>query len=186
MRKLNISIVSLIITLPFGALAVDTPIKGVWQTQKHDGRDVRIDIADCASDANLLCGKIVWLQQPTYPSDDEEAGKPKRDRHNEDPQMQSRPLLGLSLLRDFREESPTKFVDGRIYNPEDGKDYTCELTLDDNNSLTVYGYVDILGIMPVGKTQVWKRVSSATAKTGKGEASDKAEATGKGKEDEEE
>lgn len=184
MKTLKISLVSILISIPLSATAVDSPIKGVWQTQKHDGRDVRIDIADCASDANLLCGKIVWLQQPTYPSDDEEAGKPKRDRHNEDSQLQNRPLLGLSLLRDFREESPTKFVDGRIYNPEDGKDYTCELTLDDNNSLTVYGYVDVLGIMPVGKTQVWKRVSSAAATKGKSEAAETG--TRKGKEDEEE
>ena len=44
---------------------------------------------------------------------------------------------------------------GRIYNPEDGKTYKCKLTLKDDNTLTVRGYV---GLTIFGKTQYWTRV----------------------------
>lgn len=177
MKNRNRIIFSFILALPIHALAVNTPIKGTWQTQKQDGRDVRIEIADCVSDHSLLCGKIVWLQQPVYGADDPEAGRPKHDRNNEDEELKPRRLLGLELLSSFHEESEAKFVDGRIYNPEDGQTYTCELTLEGDNDLKVYGYVDVLGIVPVGKTQIWKRVSQSTEKT--------TEKT-KGKEDEDE
>lgn len=175
MKHLNTILFSFILTLPITVLAVNTPIKGVWQTQKQDGRDVRIEITDCASDSSLLCGKIIWLQQPVYPAGDPEAGKQKHDRNNEDEQLQNRHLLGLQLLRDFQQESDTKFVDGRIYNPEDGQTYTCELTLEDNSNLKVYGYVDVLGIIPVGKTQIWKRVSQPTTKAKTKEKNDEDE-----------
>jgi uncharacterized protein (DUF2147 family) len=188
MKAVKVSVISLLMALPINAVAVNSPIKGVWQSQKQDGRDARIEITDCASDPSQLCGKIVWLQQPNYPEDDEEAGKVKHDRKNDDPKLQSRPILGLSLLRNFREESPTKFVDGRIYNPDDGQDYTCELTLQDNDHLKVYGYVDVLGIMPVGETQVWKRVSESakTNENSKETTKSKPEAKGKSNEDTEE
>ena len=44
---------------------------------------------------------------------------------------------------------------GRIYNPEDGKTYKCKLTLQDDGTLKVRGYV---GMSIFGKTQIWRRL----------------------------
>ena len=43
----------------------------------------------------------------------------------------------------------------KIYNPEDGKEYNCKMTLKDPNTLEVRGYV---GISLFGKTQTWTRI----------------------------
>lgn len=157
MKKLYIATIS---TLFFNNLwAIDTPIKGTWQTQKEE-KNARIDIQDCDDDNMKLCGKIVWLQSPTYPSDHPKAGQPKLDINNKDESLRGRPIMGMHMLKNFARESDTKFVDGEIYNPEDGDTYKCTLTLAENGQLEVHGYVEILMFTP-GKTQYWKRYESA-------------------------
>lgn len=96
-------------------------------------------------------GKIVWLKEPNDPA----TGKPKTDTKNSDQKMHSRPLIGLQNLRDFTYAGDQVWESGRIYNPEDGKDYSCKMTLKDSNTLDVRGFV---GISLIGKTQTWKRV----------------------------
>lgn len=138
--------------------AVDTPIKGVWQTQKEE-KNARIDIQDCASDGNKLCGKIIWLESPTYPEEDPRAGQPKLDLNNKEPSLRDRPLMGLELLSDFTKETDVSFKDGKIYNPEDGDVYKCTLELNQEGFLEVRGFVEVLFFSP-GKTQLWKRVTN--------------------------
>jgi uncharacterized protein (DUF2147 family) len=96
-------------------------------------------------------GKIIWLKEPIDPA----TGKPKVDVKNEDKRLQSRPLMGMMNLRDFEYAGGKVWEDGRIYNPEDGKDYACKMTLKNDNTLDVRGYV---GISLIGKTQTWTRV----------------------------
>lgn len=128
-----------------------TRIEGVWQTQKED-KNARIHISRCDHDASKFCGKIVWLQSPTY-----EDGSPKVDRNNKDKSLQSRPLMGLNLLEGFEKISDTFWDHGTIYNPEDGDTYQCEITYinrEGKERLEVHGYV---GISLFGKTQTWVR-----------------------------
>lgn len=163
MKKIYITAIS---TLFLNNLfAIDTPIKGVWQTQK-DEKNARIDIQDCADDSMKLCGKIVWLQSPVYPADHPKAGQPKLDINNKDESLRDRPILGMHMLKNFAKESDTKFIDGEIYNPEDGDTYKCTLTLADNGQLEVHGYVEILMFTP-GKTQYWKRYEEPASETKK-------------------
>jgi uncharacterized protein (DUF2147 family) len=96
-------------------------------------------------------GKIVWLKVPNN-----EEGKPKVDKHNPNTEERTKPLLGLNLLKGFVYDEDDVWNDGYIYNPEDGKTYTCKMTLEeDGKTLNVRGYV---GISLFGKTTVWKRV----------------------------
>jgi uncharacterized protein (DUF2147 family) len=44
---------------------------------------------------------------------------------------------------------------GTIYNPDDGKTYSCKLTMMDPKTMKVRGY---FGISILGKTQIWNRV----------------------------
>ncbi len=126
-----------------GAVAA-TPV-GVWETE---GGKSRVEIRRCE---NKLCGTVVWLKEPT-----EKDGLEKRDRENPDPALKARPILGLSILRDFIPSAQAGvWESGKIYNPEDGETYKCTLTLVDENTLKVRGYI---GIPLFGKTQIWKRV----------------------------
>jgi uncharacterized protein (DUF2147 family) len=94
-------------------------------------------------------GKIVWLMDAK-----DEAGKPKVDKKNEDPNLRDRPLIGLIMLQNFVYQDG-KWENGRIYNPSDGKEYKAYLKLQNPNTLQVRGYV---GISLLGKTDTWTRV----------------------------
>ncbi len=102
-------------------------------------------------------GKIVWLKEPIYPADDRKGmtGKPKVDRENPDPARRTQPLVDLMLLRDFVFASNNLWERGRIYDPENGKDYRCKMTLTSPDVLRVRGFI---GISLIGRTEIWTRV----------------------------
>ena len=63
--------------------------------------------------------------------------------------------MGLVILRDFVYDEEYVWEDGEIYNPKDGKTYSCKMELSkDKNTLEVRGYV---GISLFGKTNTWTR-----------------------------
>ena len=119
---------------------------GVWATENGKAH---ILIHDCGG---KLCGTIVWLRQPLGKD-----GKDARDSHNPDPSLRMRKILGMPLLSDFVPDgdAPNAWKDGTIYNPNNGKNYSCNLTLEDSKTLRVRGYV---GLSMFGATQVWTRV----------------------------
>ena len=102
-------------------------------------------------------GKIVWLKEPVYPADDKKgmAGKQKVDRENPDASKRSQPILGLGILRDFTFVKDGLWENGMIYDPENGKDYKCKMTLESPDILNVRGYI---GISLIGRTDTWTRV----------------------------
>lgn len=124
---------------------------GQWTTP--EGKST-IDIYRCGNDR--LCGKIVALKDPLYPADEPDgyAGKIKVDRENPDESKRSTPLLGLQIMQGFVYEGDDVWVDGEIYDPENGKSYSCNMTLVDNNTLEVRGYI---GFSWIGRTSVWTR-----------------------------
>ena len=99
-----------------------------------------------------MCGNIIWLKEPLN-----DQGGPKTDINNPEPTMQSRPIIGLPLLVDFTAgEEADVWESGTIYNPEDGGNYNCTLTLLDSETLKVRGYI---GLPLFGTTQIWTRVN---------------------------
>jgi len=102
-------------------------------------------------------GKIVWLKEPVYPKDDPKnmAGQEKVDRENPDPAKRKQPVLGLVILRDFVYSSDKLWESGRIYDPENGKDYKCKMTLKSPDALDVRGFI---GFSFIGRTENWTRV----------------------------
>lgn len=96
-----------------------------------------------------LFGKIVWLKEPNR------NGKPKQDMHNPDPKLQQRPILGMVMLRDFEPAGNGKWEDGKIYDPESGKEYSCYMKMLGADKMEVKGYI---GISLIGRSQTWTRV----------------------------
>ncbi len=78
---------------------------------------------------NLFFGKLAWIKEPN----DEATGKPKLDVKNPDKSLQSRPILGLELLKNFKFDGDDVYEDGTIYDPKSGKTYSCKMTLNGNN-----------------------------------------------------
>lgn len=95
-------------------------------------------------------GKLAFLTEPN-----DAAGKPKLDGKNPDAKLRSRALLNLNIMNDFVFDGDNQWEDGKIYNPEDGKTYSCYMKLSTPNTLIVRGYV---GIKMLGKSQTWTRI----------------------------
>jgi len=121
-------------------------ITGVWQSGSGKAR-----IQIFKGNDDRFHGKIVWLREPNY-----EDGKPKVDRHNPDQSRKKVPIMGLQMLRNFQYEGDRVWVDGKIYDPEKGSDYSCKLTLESENTLHVRGFI---GISLFGRTDTWKRIT---------------------------
>lgn len=100
---------------------------------------------------NNYFGKLIWLKEPNDPA----TNKPKLDAKNPDAKLKSRPLMNMNIMTNFEFDGDDVWDEGKIYNPEDGKTYSCKMTLKDANTLDVRGYV---GISLIGKTQVWTRI----------------------------
>lgn len=93
-------------------------------------------------------GKLVWLKVPY------EDGKPKLDKFNPDPALKSRPKLNLEVLKDFDYDGDNVYENGTIYDPKNGKTYSCKMTLK-GDLLKVRGYI---GISLLGRTENFTRV----------------------------
>jgi uncharacterized protein (DUF2147 family) len=118
---------------------------GVWLTQTGNSR---IRIADCGG---ALCGTIIWLKEPNDP----ETGKPKTDKHNSDASKRNRPLIGVQIVLGMKPAGNGKWS-GQVYNAEDGKTYSGNLTFSGGNGLQLQGCA--LGGL-VCKGQNWTKVN---------------------------
>jgi uncharacterized protein (DUF2147 family) len=121
------------------AAAQKDPIEHIWLNGAKTGK---IQIYK-AKDGKFY-GKIVWLAEPNRD------GKPKLDINNSDAKLRTRPVMGLLILKGFKKDGDV-YEDGTIYDPKNGKTYSCKMTLK-GNKLDVRGYV---GVSMLGRTDNW-------------------------------
>ena len=112
-------------------------ISGEWLTAPKDAKIL------IYKQANKYYGKINW---------GETSGR--KDDKNPDVSLRSRDLLGTVILKDFVFNGKDKWEDGSIYDPNNGKTYSCHIKLKDNKTLEVRGYI---GISLLGRTEIWTR-----------------------------
>lgn len=89
-------------------------------------------------------GKIIWG-----------TGSDAKDSKNPDPALRNRDLVGLTILNNFIFNGKNAWENGTIYDPKEGKTYSCTLTLTSVNKLDVRGYV---GLSLFGRTETWTRI----------------------------
>ena len=116
-------------------------IVGLWDT--NDGAEVEIYERD-----GSYYGRFARFY------DDPPAGG--IDSHNPDPALRTRSLVGADFILKF-EFLDGKWKNGRIYNPENGKDYEADLELD-GEVLKVRGW---LWFRLLGRTVRWTRINDA-------------------------
>jgi uncharacterized protein (DUF2147 family) len=131
----------LVLTVVTGLVAIadalPADIVGVWDT--GDGAHVEIYERD-----GKYQGKFVLFY------DEPPAGGV--DAENPDPALRDRPLLGADFILNF-EFDGKKWKKGRLYNPENGKQYKADLELRDG-VLKVRGWI---GMRLLGRTVEWTR-----------------------------
>lgn len=104
-------------------------VSGEWWTP---GFNARVRIEPCG---DAVCGRIVWLW--------DETPKAIADKN---------PLVGRLVIDTMHAAEPGRWRGGRLYNPEDGRDYKGSLHLQSPTRLVVDGCV-----LFICKTQVWRR-----------------------------
>ena len=111
-------------------------IVGEWWTEERDGR-VRFFKAKTGT----YTGILTWSK------------KPRQDTENDDPKLRVRPIVGIVLIWKLKYEDG-EYVDGYVYNPEDGNTFRIEAKSLNRNSVKIRGF---MGISILGQSQVWTR-----------------------------
>jgi uncharacterized protein (DUF2147 family) len=124
---------------------------GLWWAE---GGAAQVELRRCDDE---LCGRVVWLRSPF--GDD---GCDLRDEHNPDVAKRTRPVLGMDVLAGLKRvrETAGEWTDGSIYDPGSGNTYRCQLSLKDDDTVELRGYV---GIPLIGRTTRWFRVGAPRA-----------------------
>jgi len=117
-------------------------VTGVWMTQK---RTAAVELSSCEG---TLCGRIVWLADPTRPD-----GDVKRDRENPDPALRERPWCGTEVITGLEPTGPGRWDGGRFYYFKHGRDYDLAMERE-GETLRLRAY---LGLKALGRTEIWER-----------------------------
>jgi uncharacterized protein (DUF2147 family) len=129
--------------------ADSSSVMGPWLTENRRGV---IEMFPCA---DKVCGRLFWMADPLR------NGKPSLDDYNPKLELRQRPLCGMTILGDFHETEPHHWEDGWIYDPDSGKTYHATMTLEDNGTLRLRGYI---GIPLLGESQHWTRSDGSLGK----------------------
>ncbi len=116
---------------------------GEWLVAKQVAR---IRIVDCDGE---LWGVVAWEATPGI------------DRKNPDPNLRTRPTLGMPILLGMKPGQDNRW-EGEIYNSEDGHTYSANISLADPNTLRVQGC--FLGFLCGGEN--WSRADTLDTPTG--------------------
>lgn len=119
-------------------------IEGVWF---NDVKEAKVEIYKGGN--GKYFGKIIWLKEPlSY-------GKPKLDINNKNEKLRSRPIVGSNILENFSQDGDI-YTGGTIYDPKNGKTYSCKISPKDANTLSIRGFI---GVSLIGRTTVWARTT---------------------------
>ncbi|MBS1643814.1 MAG: DUF2147 domain-containing protein [Bacteroidetes bacterium] len=118
-------------------------LEGLWYNEE---KSAKIDIYKAVD--GYYWGKIVWLKEPNRD------GKPKLDIKNSKEKLRTRPIMNMPILSRFTKDGDNTYDGGEIYDPKNGKTYSCTITYRNDNELGIRGYI---GISLIGRTTTWTR-----------------------------
>lgn len=140
MKTIVISIVMVLFFLS------DNPdaIIGKWNTKNNEA------IVEMFKSENKYYAKIISLKTPNDAN-----GKPRKDCKNKEAKSKDRNLQGILILWNMAYSAKEKnWKGGNVYDPDMGHTAECIITLIDNNTIKVKGFV---GFEWVSQSQIWKR-----------------------------
>lgn len=133
--KKTLSVITFLLVSAF-SFAQDIT-QGTWFNEEKTGK------IQFFKQGDKINGKIVWIKEPN------ENGKPRMDKENPDVKLRTRPLVGLTNLKNFKASGKGTWDDGEVYDPNNGKTYSCKMKLVSPTQLDIRGYI---GISIIGRT----------------------------------
>jgi len=130
-------------------------VMGTWLSESGVAQ---IKIGPCPDAASgPICGFVANLINPKGPDGAAVAVEAATDYRNENPALRTRKVIGMPLIWGFKQAAqPNTYEDGKVYNGEDGKTYSANISLQPDGRLRLRGFV---GTPMFGKTQFWTRVN---------------------------
>jgi uncharacterized protein (DUF2147 family) len=125
-------------------------ILGQWFTEGDESIVEIYKAGDC------YCGKIVWLKEPKKAD-----GTDKVDSNNPDASRRKCKVVGMDILTGVKYNGRGTWTSGKIYDPNNGKTYSCNAKLE-KDKLSIRGFI---GVSLLGRTTVWKRTEQSLAAT---------------------
>lgn len=119
---------------------------GKWKTV-DDKTGIAKSIIEITEANGLYKAHVIELLDPEYAGTNPVCELCKGDKKN-------KPILGLEIMWNLEKDSSKKWSGGKILDPENGKTYGCKLSLEDEDTLKVRGY---LGFAALGRNQFWYR-----------------------------
>jgi uncharacterized protein (DUF2147 family) len=121
----------------FAQTTASDAVIGVWLSADKDGK------VQIYKQGDKYYGKLVWMKAP------------RKDDKNPEAKLKNRDLQGVILLNGFKFTGKA-WEDGTIYDPKNGKTYSCIIKSTGANSLDIRGFV---GISLLGRTTLWSRTT---------------------------
>ena len=144
MRQFFFGLLCMSLVMAGPALAAEADaVVGEWYTKDSKA------VVQIYKQGDVYNGKIIWLKEPKN-----EDGSVKLDTNNPDESLRGQAIIGLNLVKGFTYKGSNKWANGTIYDPDNGKTYKCKMSLNDDGSLKVRGFI---GVSLIGRTQVWTR-----------------------------
>ena len=81
----------------------------------------------------------------------------KLDANNQDSEKKKRKVLGLNILNDFTFDGDDTWENGTIYDPKNGKTYSCKITQNANGDLNIRGFI---GFSLIGRSELFTKIKS--------------------------
>jgi uncharacterized protein (DUF2147 family) len=120
-------------------------IIGRWHTEK---RQAMFDFYRCNHEYRA---RMYPLEKPDL-----------LDTNNQVDSLKMRKLIGITTVHGLTYDSKGKrWVNGKVYNPENGKTYSCNCVVSEKGTLLFRGF---LGLSVLGQTQTWTRVTDSTTR----------------------
>ena len=119
-------------------------IIGKWKTI-DDATGEAKSIVQIYEENGKIYGKVVDILDPS---------KKHRSCENCVGTLKDKPVLGMKIINGL-EKKGSAYENGKILDPESGKEYKCLISLEDDKTLKVRGFI---GVSAFGRTQYWKRV----------------------------
>ena len=113
-------------------------IIGTYMTDKNDG------MVEISKKGTKYFGKITWTKT-----------QGKLDLNNPDAKQKGDVLAGKEILKNFEFNGKDLWQNGTIYDPKNGKTYSCKISRDEKGNLNVRGFI---GVSLLGRTAFWVKV----------------------------
>ena len=137
MKKVKVMLFMTFLSLQLLAQGKADACLGTWLTGSKKGH------VQIYKQGEKYFGKLSWIKDAN-----------KKDVNNPDASLRSQPLIGLVILKNF-EFTGKAWEEGSIYDPKNGKSYSCNMKLKKADELEIRGFV---GVSLLGRTTVWTKV----------------------------